>query len=226
MRLVLSLLLVLLVAVAGCKRDAAVKETPAAVPVVTDATADLLFTWIDEKGEFHIETKPGDVPVTARDVVRVRDPAKEQTDHAFVVDLRQAGPEGKYPVREMSRAQFEDLALARRKDGGAVLAERSATPLPKAGEGPPGDPGQRGQVVIYGAEWCGPCHQAAAYFKRKNIPFVEKDIEKDGSAAREMQIKLTKAGRSGGSIPVIDVRGKIVVGFSEAAVESALGTAM
>jgi glutaredoxin len=81
-------------------------------------------------------------------------------------------------------------------------------------------------VIIYGAEWCGACHQAAAYLRRKGIPFIEKDIEKDPQAAREMQGKLRSAGvRNGGSIPVIDVRGKVMVGFSPGAVDEALGHA-
>jgi hypothetical protein len=62
--------------------------------------------------------------------------------------------------------------------------------------------------------------------RQKNIPFVEKDIEKDPGAAKEMQAKLLHAGIRGGSIPVIDVRGKLMVGFSAEAVDQALGQAL
>jgi hypothetical protein len=65
-----------------------------------------------------------------------------------------------------------------------------------------------------------------SYLRSKRVPFVDKDIEKDRDAAREMQAKLAKAGRSGGSIPVIDVHGKILVGFSPSAMDAALGQAM
>ncbi|HWL84840.1 MAG TPA: glutaredoxin domain-containing protein, partial [Polyangiaceae bacterium] len=81
-------------------------------------------------------------------------------------------------------------------------------------------------VIIYGAEWCGACHQAAAYLRAKGIPYVEKDIEADHGAAREMQTKLAKAGLNGGSIPVLDVRGKVMVGFNPHVVDEALGAAM
>ena len=81
-------------------------------------------------------------------------------------------------------------------------------------------------MIIYGASWCGPCHQAAAYLKRRGIHFVEKDIEEDGNAAREMRSKLSNAGMRGGSIPVIDVRGKLLVGFDERAVDRALAQPM
>jgi glutaredoxin len=81
-------------------------------------------------------------------------------------------------------------------------------------------------VIIYGASWCGPCHQAAAYLKQRGVAFVEHDIEKDSAAAREMQSKLAKAGRQGGSIPVLDVRGRILIGFDQRAVDQALGRAL
>jgi hypothetical protein len=38
-----------------------------------------------------------------------------------------------------------------------------------------------------------------------------------------MRAKLRAAGLSGGSIPVIDVRGRVLQGFSASAIESALG---
>ena len=64
-----------------------------------------------------------------------------------------------------------------------------------------------------------------AYMKRKGISFIEKDIEKDPGAAREMEAKLSKNGLRGGSIPVMDVRGTIMVGFDPERVEAALRAA-
>jgi hypothetical protein len=37
-----------------------------------------------------------------------------------------------------------------------------------------------------------------------------------------MQAKLAKAGKRGGSIPVLDVRGRILIGFDAPAVDAAL----
>lgn len=200
----------------GCKRSVPTVEA-VVLPVVTDASTDLLLTWIDEKGEFHVEQKVADVPVSAREVVRVADPVKDppKLDDVFVADLRSAGADGTYPVRTMSRTDFEKVAIERRQKNGTVLAPKGAESAPPVAA--------RADVIIYGAPWCGPCHQAAAYFKRRGVPFIEKDIEQDGSAAREMQAKLASAGMRGGSIPVIDVRGNVLVGFDERAVERALG---
>jgi hypothetical protein len=61
--------------------------------------------------------------------------------------------------------------------------------------------------------------------KAKGIPFVLKDIETTPGAAAEMRAKLAQVGQHGGSIPVIDVRGQILVGFSAGAVDRALSRA-
>lgn len=230
----------------GCKRKADASVEPVVeAPVVKDATEGLQLTWIDEKGEFHIEQRVADVPAVARDLVRVRvlDPVSEAPsgDRVFVADLRNAGPDGSYPVRAVSRAEFEDVAVTRRsKSGSAVLAPKGAASgagvalgsaaggaagAASGGQGSNGDVAAPA-VVIYGASWCGPCHQAQAYLKKKGVPFVEYDIEQDSSKAREMQAKLAKAGMRGGSIPVLDVRGRILVGFDPRAVDQALGTAL
>ena len=217
--------------VAGCKRkaDAAAEASPEP-PIVRDMTDGLQLTWIDEKGEFHVEQRVADVPPASRDVVRVRalDPSADAPggDRVFVVDLRHAGDDGTYAVRTIPRSEFEDVAVARRsKSGTAVLAPKGAASAPPAGSGA-ADVAGRPAVIIYGASWCGPCHQAAAYLKQKGIAFVEHDIEQDSSKQREMQAKLAKAGMRGGSIPVLDVRGRILIGFDARAVDQALGQAL
>jgi glutaredoxin len=219
LRLRLLVLTLLLAALVGCKRPPPTADV-VVLPVVTDTSADLLLTWIDEKGEFHVEQKVADVPVGARDIVRVADPVKDppKLDDVFVADLRNAGAGGAYPVRTMGRTEFEKVAVERRQKNGGVLTAKGAESAPPAAARP--------SVIIYGASWCGPCHQAAAYLKRRGIPFIEKDIEQDGGAAREMQAKLASAGMRGGSIPVIDVRGKMLIGFDERAMDRALGQAL
>jgi glutaredoxin len=191
-----------------------------------------MLTWIDEKGEFHTEDKVGDVPVVARDPVRVRvaDLSNEPPqDKVFLADLRNPIADGKYKVRVASRDEFENVAVERRKKGGvAILTAQppaNLDPAPSgsvAAAGAPDAPTSRPTVIIYGASWCGPCHQAQAYLKKRNIPFVEKDIEEDPAAAKEMRGKLAKAGMRNGSIPVIDVKGKLLVGFDPGSIERAL----
>lgn len=207
-------------------------STSPAVSVRDDSTG-LLLTWIDDKGDFHVEQSVADVPLMGRDTVKVIDPDVDDGTHAdrvFVVDLRSARPDGSYPVSVMPRSEFDAIAVARRQLRGPTLASasaaRSAPPLPPPptaqGQGR-GDMQRRPLVIVYGAQWCGPCHEAAAYLRKKGITFVEKDIERDKAAQREMQTKLTQAGLHAGSIPVLDVGGKMLVGFNPQAVDDALG---
>jgi glutaredoxin len=236
----LAVALCLLVAcAAACHRKAApaAVDAAAAIPVVTDDATGLLFTWLDEKGEFHMGDKVADVPMVGRDQVRVLDPAHDDgsdPDRIFIVDLRSLGPDGRYPTRFMKRAEYDALAERLRNKAGPTLGSVHAqnppgAPAQAADAGPqPGviDPSGavRPVVILYGASWCGACHEAAAYMKKKGINFIEKDIEKDPNAEREMRSKLAKVGKNTASIPVLDVRGKILVGFNAQVLDQALGT--
>jgi len=230
--LALALAFALLLAI-GCKTKAGTaKSEPAPAPVVRDSSQGLLFTWVDENGKFGTEQSAKDVPDKGRDLVRVRDPVQEEDgDHITLADLRSTQADGTYPTRIANRSEFDEIVRTRRAKNGKTL---EATPssvalgsaVPSGSAAPVGSTqtAQSKQVIIYGASWCGACHEAAAWMKRKNIAFVEKDIEADSSAEREMKSKLAKIGRRGGSIPVIDVKGTILVGFSAPAIERALGT--
>ncbi len=226
----------LALALTGCPKK---KGDDPSAPAITvkDDSQGLLLTWIDEKGNFHVEQKVTDVPLVGRDAVRVVDPEKDDGTHegkVYVADLRIKSPDGTYPVQAMTRADFDKLAVARREKLGPTLASAapsaSASAAPtttSTGGGGAHDPGTgRPPVIIYGASWCGACHEAAAYLRRKGIPYVEKDVEKDSGANDEMKAKLRRFGLPNGSIPVIDVRGKVMVGFDPTEVDEALGKAM
>ena len=80
-------------------------------------------------------------------------------------------------------------------------------------------------AIIYGADWCKPCHDAERYLKQRGATVIKKNIDENEVAAEEMKKKLERAGRGGASIPVIDIMGQIQVGFSPAALEQALANA-
>jgi glutaredoxin len=231
-RSVLALAVVSAAFAAGCPKKRDGGGDPSA-PVVKDDTPGLLLTWIDAKGEFHVEQSVKEVPLEGRDVVRVVDPDKEEGTHAdkiFLADLRNPRADGTYPVRVAPRSELDGIAQARRQSKRLTLASASPSaqpPEPPSTAAQP-DPGPAGRpaVIIYGAAWCSACHDAAAYLRRKGVPFIEKDIDEDPAAAREMKAKLAKAGLPRGSIPVIDVKGRVMVGFNPREVDAALGSTM
>lgn len=202
----------------GCKKTA--DENLEVAVDVRDERADLLFVWIDEAGETHVETSASAVPEARRDFVRVIDPKAPPSEKVTLVTLGAKQPDGSYATRSVPREEFENVVLSRRRSQGvAVLPAAGAAPAkpaPSAGHG-------QVTVILYGAEWCGPCHQAAAWMRQHGVAFVEKDIDHDPAAASEMRAKLHKAGLPNGSIPVIDVGGRVLVGFSPSAIEAALG---
>jgi glutaredoxin-like YruB-family protein len=64
------------------------------------------------------------------------------------------------------------------------------------------------KIIIYSTPTCVYCKMAKALFEEKKIPFEEKDVALDEAARSEM---VEKSGQLG--VPVIDIDGKIVVGF-------------
>lgn len=209
------------------------------LPALTlrDDTPNLMLTWIDEKGDPHVELHPADVPAAGRDLVRVVVTDREEgtRDLFYVVDLTKKRDDGSYPAQTMSRRAWEDRIAKRRAE---LLAQNAPPPPPLPGAGtaaprafgqaPPGaaTPPPAGlTAIIYGASWCGPCHEAEAYLKSRGVGVIMKDVDESPAAQSEMREKLAKAGRHGGSIPVIDLRGQIIVGFSRDSLDRALAKA-
>lgn len=69
-------------------------------------------------------------------------------------------------------------------------------------------------VVMYSTDWCGYCTKARQYFKRNNIPFREKDIEKSAQAKQEYS-RL-----NGSGVPLILVGKQKIQGFDMARFEA------
>jgi len=230
--LCLAAALALLPALDGCSHrrgdDGAATGEPRALPPITvkDDTPDLMLTWIDDKGDSHVEMHPSDVPAAGRSRVRVvvSDHEDGTRDLFYVADLSQKRDDGTYPTKTVRRSEWESELEKRRDAYLAKVAPPRAVSPGGTGDRAPAPAQDQGAaaVIIYGASWCGPCHQAANYLKSRGIAYVMKDIEETPGAAAEMRDKLARAGNRGGSIPVIDVRGQILIGFSAASIDQAL----
>lgn len=74
-------------------------------------------------------------------------------------------------------------------------------------------------VIIYSTPWCGFCKMAKQYFDSKNVAYVDKNIEQDADAYKELMEKVQ--GNFQG-VPVIDIKGQIILGFDRPKIDSAL----
>lgn len=200
---------------------------------IGDDTPNLMLTWVDEKGETHVELRPGDVPAEGRSLVRVVVADREEgtKDLFYVADLTKKAGDGTYLAQTMPRRAWEAMIEKRREAYIAKTAPPAPVPSARSSASPAAPPSPGGAVtgltaIIYGADWCKPCHEAASYLKSRGVQVIEKNVEKSEAAENEMRSKLTKSGQHGGSIPVIDVRGQIVVGFSQSALDRAIARAL
>jgi glutaredoxin len=192
------------------------------VPAEADAGAGLVFTWFEEAGGFHVTRALSDIPEGRRTVVRVQDPASPPLDPSkvWVADLREAR-NGTFPVRQMSRAEFE--RLGRR-------APPPRDPPPRAGDaaghvdaGAPGAPGATPQVVMYMSSSCPVCRSARTWLTRQRVSFVERNVGSDPAAASELQEKARRQGIRADGVPVFEIGGRLIPGFDQRALTQALG---
>lgn len=73
-------------------------------------------------------------------------------------------------------------------------------------------------VVVYSTPSCPYCTMAKNYLKGKKVPFEEYDVSRDQKRADEM---IRKSGQMG--VPVLDIQGRILVGYRPAEIDRALG---
>lgn len=197
-------------------------RTPALPPLeLSDDSENLLLTWVDESGDFHVVENVGDVPPDRRERVRVvvTTETAGTGSTVYVANLSQKLPDGTYGVATMARSEWEKIGAEKRETRLEALSpkrrelEREREPPVAAGPV---------SAIVYGADWCKPCHDAERHLKSLGVQVTKKDIEQSRAARAEMEAKLKKINRSGASIPVIDVAGRLFVGFSPGALSQAV----
>jgi glutaredoxin len=128
--------------------------------------------------------------------------AAEQAAKQRAVAKQQADYEA-WAHREATRQMEEDEARARQRNGAA--ASRTAGAV---------------TVTMYSTRWCKYCKAARGYMQDSQIPFVERDIEQDPSAAAESR-RLNPRG----SVPTLEVGGRVLVGFDPGRLNAAIAAA-
>lgn len=73
-------------------------------------------------------------------------------------------------------------------------------------------------VSIYSTPTCHFCHMAKDLFTEHNIPFNDYNVATDMEKRKEMIDKTHQMG-----VPVIDIDGKIIIGYDERVLKEALG---
>lgn len=73
-------------------------------------------------------------------------------------------------------------------------------------------------IVMYSTPTCHFCHMAKEFFKEKNVQYTEYDVLTDLEKRQEM---VDKSGQMG--VPVIIIDGKVIIGFDQVEISSALG---
>jgi glutaredoxin len=228
-------------ALSACRRPSGPERqgesAPAAAPheglpplALDDTTPGMLLTWADEQGDFHVAEGIDQVPAERREKVRVvlRDHSDGTGELVYVADLR-AKQDGHYPVSVVSRSEWEEVGAGKRKVRMEGLAPGAKPTEEAPALVPPADgtlaPGSAITAIIYGADWCKPCHDAERYLKSLGVQVTKKNIEQSQAAAAEMQTKLARVKRSGASIPVIDVMGQLFVGYNPNVLKQAVEAA-
>ncbi|HID72345.1 TPA: glutaredoxin family protein [Candidatus Micrarchaeota archaeon] len=74
------------------------------------------------------------------------------------------------------------------------------------------------KVVVYSSNFCPWCDKVKEFLKENNVEFEERNVQENQEYAKEMQEKTGQLG-----VPVIDVDGKIIIGFNVPALKEALG---
>ena len=74
------------------------------------------------------------------------------------------------------------------------------------------------RVIVFTSPTCGYCKAVKQYLRQNGIRFKEVDVSRDHHAARDM---VRRSGQMG--VPVIDIGGKIVVGFNRPKIAKLLG---
>ena len=182
------------------KEQASKNDKNPAAPVVTDERTDLVFSWVADGGP-QVGSSVEKVPPGARKAVRVqiricrrrmRDPSI-----MFLADLTMPGADGRYPVKTISRTEYE-------------AGRRAAVPV--------SNPVINQTVVMYATRHCPVCVKARRWLLEQKIPYVERDLELDKQAAQDLQKKGQAQGVPTNGVPIFEIDGRLLPGFDKATI--------
>ncbi len=100
------------------------------------------------------------------------------------------------------------LSKLKKKEVKSDKVKAAKAPVKKSG----------GKVTVYSTHTCPWCKKTKEFLKANKVSFTNKFVDDNKAAAKEM---VKKSGQQ--SVPVTIVGDKVIVGFSESKLKSALG---
>ena len=192
---------------------------------INSESKNIMYTWVDEKGAFNNTENAEDIPESFRNDVLIvdlnRTPEERKSNaYAIVADLTRTNDEGNYVVRAEPRADFERAISLKRKYKLTTIDSTNLgqQPLP---DDLPAVTANTDQVILYETSWCQYCKKMKKELQAMRVPFVQKDIEKDKTAAMELMAKAQQAGLGNTGVPVVDYKGSLIVGYNPQALKQA-----
>lgn len=89
--------------------------------------------------------------------------------------------------------------------------------MKRKAEGMKGGGQKAPEVIVYSTPACPFCTMAKTYLSERGVGFTDYDVSKDRKRAEEM---VAKTGQGG--VPVLQINGRIIVGFDREQIDSAL----
>lgn len=207
----MSLFVVL--ALAACSGEDRTEKGGAPVPpIVNDSSMGLILSWFGPDGT-QVASSVADVPVVARAEVRVQDPSippeERNPNWVFIANLEKKKGNGNYPVMAILRSKWEHKRRP-------ATTDVDVTPRAEASSS------NTAPVIMYATRTCPVCIKARRWLLDSKIPYTEKDVGSDSSAAAELARKGRVQGISTSGVPVFEIGGKLLVGFDKSAILKAL----
>ncbi len=207
-----------LLASPACRaRDVPADAAPIAPEVTLAADDAQAVQYVDFAGRVRTARGVASVPARSRHAVAIEGP-DGPGGSIWIADASRLA--ATWPARRASRATLERLGLA-----GLPPGEASRVTLP--------DPGPQGTVpppasgiTIFGTSWCGACRDARAWLDARAISYAFRNVEDaalDPTAALDAARTCAALGAPADRVPVIDVAGRVLVGFDPVRLAVILG---
>jgi len=185
---------------------------------IADDDGNLVFQYFDPStGKLRVASTRAEVPEGCRENVIVLSAALKRGEVpaglVIMANLKEKEADGGYPYRLVSRYS---------------VTQPGAPPEPSAKSAPvsPSGTAEADQVLLFVTPWCPHCRTAKQWLAGNGVAFREHDVEQD-PGARQL---LARLGREQGlpehmlnSVPIIYVKGKLLLGFNAREVARLLG---